>query len=75
MRSDSELSGTGELPVPKPAKKNYIRPLDIKHGRIDMSHGAGGKAAAQLIDELFLAAFDTLFVFLTGLVLVVFLWV
>ncbi|MBO1008216.1 hydrogenase expression/formation protein HypE [Acidovorax sp. SD340] len=61
MRSDSELSGTGELPVPKPAKKNYIRPLDIKHGRIDMSHGAGGKAAAQLIDELFLAAFDNAF--------------
>ncbi len=39
-------------------KKNYIRPLDIKNGRVDMSHGAGGKAAAQLIEELFLAAFD-----------------
>ena len=25
-------------------KKNYTRPLDIKHGRIDMGHGAGGKA-------------------------------
>ena len=23
-------------------KKNYVRPLDIKHGRIDMNHGAGG---------------------------------
>ena len=39
-------------------KKNYVRPLDIKHGRVDMGHGAGGRAAAQLIEELFLAAFD-----------------
>ena len=39
-------------------KKDYIRPLDIRHGRIDMGHGAGGRAAAQLIEELFLAAFD-----------------
>lgn len=47
---------------PQPAlKKNYIRPLDIRHGRIDMGHGAGGKAAAQLIEELFLPAFDNEF--------------
>ncbi|MBI5257204.1 MAG: hydrogenase expression/formation protein HypE [Burkholderiales bacterium] len=39
-------------------KKDYIRPLDIKHGRIDMNHGAGGRASAQLIEELFLPAFD-----------------
>lgn len=39
-------------------KKGYVRPLDIKHGRIDMSHGSGGRAMAQLIDELFLKAFD-----------------
>ncbi|ABF08423.1 MULTISPECIES: hydrogenase expression/formation protein HypE [Pseudomonadota] len=39
-------------------KKGYIRPLDFKHGRIDMSHGGGGRAMAQLIDELFLRAFD-----------------
>lgn len=38
-------------------KKDYIRPLDIRHGRIDMSHGAGGRASAQLIEELFQAAF------------------
>ena len=42
-------------------KKNYLRPLDIKHGRIDMGHGAGGRAAAQLIKELFLTAFDNPF--------------
>ena len=37
-------------------KKDYIRPLDIRHGRVDMSHGAGGRASAQLIEELFQAA-------------------
>jgi hydrogenase expression/formation protein HypE len=39
-------------------KKNYLRPLDFKQGHIDMTHGAGGRAAAQLIDELFARAFD-----------------
>lgn len=39
-------------------KKAYIRPLDLKNGRIDMGHGAGGRAAAQLIEELFVAALD-----------------
>ncbi|WP_372526486.1 hydrogenase expression/formation protein HypE [Piscinibacter sp.] len=39
-------------------KKDYIRPLDLKHGRIDMNHGAGGRASAQLVDELFAKAFD-----------------
>jgi hydrogenase expression/formation protein HypE len=39
-------------------KKDYVRPIDFKAGRVDMSHGAGGRAMAQLIDELFLAAFD-----------------
>jgi hydrogenase expression/formation protein HypE len=39
-------------------KKNYVRPIDFKNGRIDMGHGAGGRASAQLIEELFLAAFD-----------------
>jgi hydrogenase expression/formation protein HypE len=42
-------------------KKTYTRPLDIQHGRIDMGHGAGGKAAAQLIEELFLPALDNPF--------------
>ena len=39
-------------------KPGYIRPVDFRHGRIDMSHGSGGRAMAQLIDELFLRAFD-----------------
>ena len=34
-------------------KRGYARPLDLKHGRVDMSHGAGGRAMAQLIAELF----------------------
>lgn len=42
-------------------RKGYIRPLDIKNGRIDLSHGAGGRAMAQLIEELFAAAFDNEF--------------
>jgi hydrogenase expression/formation protein HypE len=37
---------------------NYGRRLDFRQGRIDMAHGAGGRAMAQLIDELFVAAFD-----------------
>jgi len=34
-------------------KKGYVRPLDIRHGRVDMSHGGGGRAMVQLITELF----------------------
>jgi hydrogenase expression/formation protein HypE len=39
-------------------KKDYVRPLDVRHGRIDMNHGAGGRASSQLIEELFARAFD-----------------
>jgi len=35
------------------SRKPYIRPLDLKHGQVDMAHGSGGRAMAQLIDELF----------------------
>jgi hydrogenase expression/formation protein HypE len=34
-------------------RKGYVRPLDIKHGQVDMAHGSGGRAMVQLIDELF----------------------
>ena len=34
-------------------RKGYVRPLDIKHGQVNMAHGAGGRAMAQLIEELF----------------------
>jgi hydrogenase expression/formation protein HypE len=38
-------------------RQPYTRKLDLKNGRIDMSHGSGGKAMAQLVDELFVKAF------------------
>jgi len=34
-------------------RTGYVRPLDIKHGQVDMAHGSGGRAMAQLIEELF----------------------
>ena len=36
---------------------HYPRKLDLAHGRIDMTHGSGGRAMAQLVDELFAPAF------------------
>lgn len=33
--------------------RDYRRPLDLKNGRVEMAHGAGGRAMAQLIDEIF----------------------
>jgi hydrogenase expression/formation protein HypE len=38
-------------------RRSHTRKLDLKNGRIDMSHGSGGKAMAQLVDELFFTAF------------------
>ncbi len=37
--------------------KDYRRKLDMKNGRVDLSHGAGGRAMAQLIAEIFHPAF------------------
>ena len=42
-------------------RQNYVRPLDLKQGRIDMSHGAGGRAGAQLVEELFARHLDNEF--------------
>ena len=36
----------------------FTRPLDIKRGRVDLSHGSGGRAMAQLIEELFARELD-----------------
>jgi hydrogenase expression/formation protein HypE len=41
----------------KPVKAGYVRPLDLKHGRVDLTHGSGGRAMAQLIEQLFHEAF------------------
>ena len=62
MRTDiDQPAASGEAPAPRAAKATYTRPLDIRRGRIDMGHGAGGKASAQLIEELFLPALDNPF--------------
>ncbi len=42
-------------------RSSYVRPLDIKHGRVDMTHGSGGRAMAQLIEELFARHLDNEF--------------
>ncbi|UJP05231.1 MAG: hydrogenase expression/formation protein HypE [Nitrosomonas sp.] len=42
-------------------KPGYARGLDIKHGVIEMSHGNGGRTMTQLIQQLFVAAFDNEF--------------
>jgi hydrogenase expression/formation protein HypE len=34
-------------------KRGYVRPLDLKNGRVDMTHGSGGRSMVQLISELF----------------------
>ncbi len=39
-------------------RKDYVRPLDLRHGRVDMNHGAGGRASVQLVEELFARALD-----------------
>ena len=33
--------------------RDYTRPLDLKNGRVEMAHGAGGRAMAHLIETLF----------------------
>lgn len=42
------------IEVTRPVK----RKLDIRNGRIDLSHGAGGRAMGQLIEDIFHKAFD-----------------
>lgn len=37
---------------------SYSRPLDMKTGRVDLTHGSGGRAMAQLIHDIFLRHFD-----------------
>lgn len=38
--------------------KHFERSLDLRGGRVDMTHGSGGRAMAQLIDQLFARAFN-----------------
>ena len=39
-------------------RENYVRPLDLKRGRVELAHGSGGRAMAQLIEELFMRHLD-----------------
>jgi hydrogenase expression/formation protein HypE len=39
-------------------RPDYVRAIDFKHGRVDLSHGGGGRAMAQLVEQLFQRAFD-----------------
>ena len=47
--------------VKSKVRPDYVRPIDVKRGRVDMTHGSGGLAMAQLIDELFVRALDNEF--------------
>ncbi|HFD92386.1 MAG TPA: hydrogenase expression/formation protein HypE [Gammaproteobacteria bacterium] len=38
--------------------KGHPASLDMRRGRVDMSHGSGGRAMAQLIETLFMKHFD-----------------
>lgn len=38
--------------------KAYKRKLDLANGRVDLSHGSGGRAMVKLIADIFHAAFD-----------------
>jgi hydrogenase expression/formation protein HypE len=40
------------------AGRRQARQLDLKHGRIELTHGAGGRAMTDLIELLFRRAFD-----------------
>ena len=40
------------------AGRRQARALDLANGRVDMTHGAGGRAMADLVDLLFRKAFD-----------------
>ena len=43
---------------PDSGPKRYQQRLNTRDGRVDMSHGSGGRAMAQLIDDLFVRHFD-----------------
>ena len=42
-----------------PTTKREGRSIDLKNGRVEMSHGGGGRATAQLIADLFLPYLDS----------------
>ena len=53
-RIDTDMSASDKVQ----AGRRQARALDLKGGRVDMTHGAGGRAMADLVDMLFRHAFD-----------------
>ncbi len=47
-----------DLAIVAEAGRRQARGLDLVNGRVDMTHGAGGRAMADLVDQLFRQAFD-----------------
>ena len=43
--------------MPAPEAKAFRRKLDLAKGRVDLSHGAGGRAMVRLIEDVFHAAY------------------
>ncbi len=39
-------------------KQKFSQPLHFEHGKVEMAHGSGGRAMAQLIEELFFPLLD-----------------
>jgi hydrogenase expression/formation protein HypE len=46
------------MSVPLDVRDRVRRPLDLEKGRVDMSHGAGGRAMADLIEQVFRPALE-----------------
>ncbi len=46
------------MPATDPRPRGWTSRLDLERGAVDMSHGSGGRATAQLITELFRRALD-----------------
>lgn len=44
--------------MPEESRRYFAAPLDLKRGIIDLTHGAGGRATAQLISQVFGKAFS-----------------
>jgi len=38
--------------------RRYVSPLNLKHGCVDLTHGSGGRAMAQLIEDMFVKHLD-----------------
>ena len=47
-----------KLAIVAEAGRRQARDLDLVNGRVDMTHGAGGRAMADLVEQLFRSAFD-----------------